>query len=354
MTTELTLSQARDRYLNRAMLKSQNTIDSYRRAIDLFLEFLGDRSATRGLPIGDHSHATGGPVALNALSVEDAPLFSQFASWLILRGYADSTVRLRLAGVQRWFQFLDDYGWLPPAFPLSKARRIVRDEFKAASHSGPKDPPSHIEETVYYYDYLLLPDKLQKGDIDPERVRRWELTRLRNRALMRCLAESGGRISEILSLNVEHFPTRNLRRGEVLRIQIEGKGKHRYSLRFYRALPAIRDYIEARGADLTADKSGKIPLFVNHSPRYANRRMSRYSAWHVVDEAARGLGIEHISPHDFRHWRASELINDGQPLDVVQDYLGHRSVETTRNFYARTDPNRVDDAVRDTSLPPPD
>ncbi|MBN1287022.1 MAG: tyrosine-type recombinase/integrase [Anaerolineae bacterium] len=353
--TGMTFAQVRDRYLNRTMFRSQNTIDAYRRAIDLFLEFLGDPTAMRDLAIAGHPYLGGEQVPLDALSAGDAPIFSQFAGWLSKdKDSADSSVRLRLAGVQRWFQFMDDYGWLPPDFPLSKARRIVRDEFKAAVHDGPKESPPNIEEAIYYYDYLELPPKLQRENVDPERIHRWEVIRLRNRALMHCLAESGGRISEVLSLNIDHFPLRNLERGEVLRVQVEGKGKHRYALRFCYALPAVRDYIEARGADWVTEKKGKTPLFVNHAPRYADRRMSRYSAWHVVNEAAKELHIEHISPHDFRHWRASQLINDGQPLDVVQDYLGHRSVETTRRHYARTDPRRVDDATRDTPLAPPE
>ncbi len=335
----LTFDQARERYLNRNMLKSPNTIASYRRAIDLFQEFLFEERRRAG-----DAH-------LSTLVSEDAPIFSQFAAWLIGRGYKDSTVRLRLAGVQRWFQFLDDYSLLPPTFPLAKARRIVRDELNASSNMTPKEPPRNIEEAIYYYDHLQLPDKLQKEGVDPERVRRWELTRLRNRALMHCLAETGGRISEILALNIDDFPPRALAAREVLRVQVEAKGKHRYTLRFFDALPAVQAYIEARGAGLRAGRGGKIPLFVTHSARYGGRPMSRYSAWHVVDKAARALGIGHVSPHDFRHWRATQLINDGHPLDVVQDYLGHRSVETTRAYYARTNPRRVDDAARSTPIP---
>jgi len=74
----------------------------------------------------------------------------------------------------------------------------------------------------------------------------------------------------------------------------------------------------------------------------------------VVQRAARALGLRSITPHDFRHWRATQLINAGTPLDVVQDYLGHRSVETTRAYYAHTDPLRVDEAARTTGLLKPE
>jgi integrase len=68
----------------------------------------------------------------------------------------------------------------------------------------------------------------------------------------------------------------------------------------------------------------------------------------VVDAARRALGLPSMHPHDFRHYRATQLVNAGEPLDVVQDYLGHRSVETTRAYYARTKEKRVDEAVRRT------
>jgi len=67
---------------------------------------------------------------LNALSAEDAPIFLHFAEWMLSessgaprdkRPYQVATVELRLAGIQNWFQFMDDHGWLPPEFPLAKA-----------------------------------------------------------------------------------------------------------------------------------------------------------------------------------------------------------------------------------------
>lgn len=361
---ERTFGTGRDAYLQRATLKSANTIAAYRRAIELFLDFLGDRAQRGRLPI--HGRVTVAPddTPLNALSAEDAPILLHFAEWLLSessgargdkRPYKVTTVELRLAGIQNWFQFMDDHGWLPAEFPLAKAKRIVRDELRGRPRrSGPPQPPDHIEELITYFDHQERPPHLNKPDADPDRVRRWDLTRLRNRALLHALAESGGRISEVLSLDMDDFPVRYLDRGEVLRVEVRAKGGHTYQLRFLHALPAIKAYIEARGADIRATARGRAALFVSHDPRYDGARMSRVVAWRVVQRAARALGLKSITPHDFRHWRATQLINAGTPLDVVQDYLGHRSVETTRAYYAHTDPLRVDEAARNIGLLKPD
>ena len=356
-----TFGTARDAYLQRATLRSLHTIDAYRRSIELFLTFLADRSLPTVLPIQAYRFTLPDEIPLTALSEQDTPILLHFAQWLLSpssgrkgdkRPYKPTTVELRLAGVQNWLQFLDDYGWLPPDFKLARSIRMVRDELRTRpQRSGPPEPPDNIEEVIYYYDTQQPPAHLRKPNVDPERLERWQLTRQRNKALLHCLAETGGRISEILSLNISDFPPRHLNKDDVVRVQVTGKGGHNYYLRFYDSLPALKAYLTARGVKLRATSSGEVPLFVSHDPRYDGNRMSRVVAWRVVQRAARALGLPNITPHDFRHWRATQLINAGHPLDVVQDYLGHRSVETTRAYYAHTDPLRVDDAARHTGLP---
>lgn len=333
--SSLTFADARDRYLQAALLKSPHTVEAYRRAIELFIEFLGDRSGSQQLPIQQHSFVLPEQIPLSALSSADNPILSHFVQWLLSPGsgqsgdkrpYKQSTVELRLAGIQNWFQFLRQSGWLPAQFSLLTAKRLVSlERFQRDDHSTPQ-PPDDIETVIYYYDTQELPAALRKPEIEVDRIRRWELTRLRNRALLHILADTGGRISEVLSLSLADFaePT------DMLLVEVRGKSGHSYSLHLRDSLPAVRTYIHMRGAEL----HDGVPLLVSHDSRYDGQCMSRVVAWRVVQRAARALGLHDITPHDFRHWRAVRLLQEGYTLDEVQSYLGHRSVETTRIYYA--------------------
>ena len=110
-----TFGQARDLYFQRAPLKSEHTLNAYRRAIELFLTFLGDRSTDNLLPIQQQHFVTPDDIPLTALSEQDIPVLYCFAQWLRAPGsgrtgdhrpYKRATVELRLAGVQNWLEFM--------------------------------------------------------------------------------------------------------------------------------------------------------------------------------------------------------------------------------------------------------
>ena len=214
--------------------------------------------------------------------------------------------------------------WLPDDFSIEQAVAEVKSRLEA----GPAPETSKgvvevhdLSGLVEFYSYQKPPKSVQN---DPNRLRRWNLTRLRNHALLQMLAETGGQISALLKINVADLSSRQ----RPVQIAITGKNRHQYTIQLDDSLPAVREYLKARGH--TEDK---LPVFVSHDARYEGKRMSRVIAWRIIQRAATALGLPRVSPHDLRHWRAAQLIQDGHSLESVKELLGHRSIHTVRDYY---------------------
>jgi integrase len=108
-------------------------------------------------------------------------------------------------------------------------------------------------------------------------------------------------------------------------------------------LEAIRRYLDARADSYR-------PLFLRHNrgrgkpgPGGANYRLSPQSLWLVVRKYALQAGVP-ATPHDFRHAKASIMLNRGAKLSEVQDILGHASPETTKRIYAHYEVSHLREA----------
>jgi integrase/recombinase XerD len=118
--------------------------------------------------------------------------------------------------------------------------------------------------------------------------------------------------------------------GRLDEVHLVGKGgQPRVILLTSEAMQAIRSYISERS-------DGFAGLFISHGRGYG-KPLGRGTIWAVVKKAAAILGLHHsTSPHSFRHYRATQLLNEGMPLESVQAYLGHQDISTTRKVYAHT------------------
>jgi site-specific recombinase XerD len=74
---------------------------------------------------------------------------------------------------------------------------------------------------------------------------------------------------------------------------------------------------------------------VAHSRNANSARLSGTSAHKTIKRAVRALDLHpSLSAHDFRHYRATQLLREGMPIEVVQEFLGHADISTTRSIYA--------------------
>jgi len=145
---------------------------------------------------------------------------------------------------------------------------------------------------------------------------------LRDRALLELLYSTGARISEAVGLDVDDVDT------EDRAVLLHGKGGKQRLVPIGRPAVAALDAYLIRGRPALISRSGPA-LFLN----VRGGRLSRQSAWQVLQTSADRAGIKAgVSPHTLRHSFATHLLDGGADVRVVQELLGHASVTTTQIY----------------------
>jgi integrase/recombinase XerD len=156
-------------------------------------------------------------------------------------------------------------------------------------------------------------------------------TSLRDIALLELLYSTGGRVSEIIGINLNDLAKVESDNEVIQTIKLRGKGsKERIVPIGSFALTALDNYlVRTRPALLVKSGKNENALFLNSR----GGRLSRQSAWNIVLQAAQACGLEgKVSPHVFRHSYATHLLDGGADIRVVQELLGHSSVTTTQIY----------------------
>jgi len=298
--------------------KSPRTERTYGSSLKRFCEFMEEEGLAPGSLPTDALPAT---------------ILEKFHEWLV-RSYGRerrATVTTYLAGARAFVAFLDRRRLLPPETSSEQMRGHLRDVVAKSSYKTPRIDRG-LPLVLLAADHAGPPEP--GGDHDRQR-----LEQLRDRALLHTLFATAIRREEASRLNREDVDD-----GWSAQALITVKGeKERVVFFTEEALQAIRTYLEAR-ADRWA------PLFLRHDRRRGrakgsgdNLRLSPWAIWHVVKRYANLAGVD-ASPHDFRHAKASTLLNRGAKLSEVQDILGHASPETTKKIYAHYETAHLRDA----------
>ncbi len=304
----ITLSEAERQFLDSLAGRSPQTTATYRTALGRFHEFLEAEQV-------DPGHARPTSFGGNALE--------RFYTWLVrVYGRDDRfTVNTYVAGVRAFFRFLGRRRLLASDVSYEELRDNLRAVMGRTAYKTPRID-RRLPLIVTHVDALELPPATDDGG-------RPRLELLRDRALIRTLFATGMRREEVARLD-----RADVQDGHARESIITGKGsKERLVFFDEPARAAIRAYLEAR-ADTHA------ALFLRHDrgrgrpgPSGRRYRLSPQSIWKVVKKYAVAVGVR-ASTHDFRHAKASVMLNRGAKLSEVQDILGHASPETTKRIYA--------------------
>lgn len=253
-----------------------------------------------------------------ALPKMDFDVLVEFNNWMQRKGYSAFSRDGYIAQVGTFLGYAQDKDWTGATFSVERAKRQRRQTRQRRSYPIPKTNPL-FPRVLTYYDDLPLPN----GDDDHANHQRLDI--LRGRALLQTLYASAGRATEVAHLTRKQI--QDGRRGET---EIVGKGaKERFLYFTPEAQSALAAYLTAR-----QDESPYV--FINHKREYG-KQLSRQMLWHIVKLAAEKVGAEDIHPHDFRHYRARQMLEHGARLEEIQEILGHEDIGTTRKVYAHFD-----------------
>ena len=231
----------------------------------------------------------------------DRILLRRYLSFMATRRYSKATISRTAASLRSYFQWC--------------ARRGLITADPSARLSAPS-PDSRLPRVLGHAELhqLLEPEVEAAGTAGtrPEVARRDD-------AVLELLYGSGIRVAELCSLDVDDV---DLARRVVT---VTGKGsKERQVLIHERCAGSLRAWLHGPRGDMATEVSPSAALFYNLrgnrlGPRDVRRLLDRRSPVPT-------------HPHALRHTFATHLLDGGADLRVVQELLGHASLQTTQVY----------------------
>jgi site-specific recombinase XerD len=289
-------------YLPNQKCFSENTVRSYKQALNLFVKYLRE---VRRLPIKQ--------IEFKAINRE---IVLGFLDWLEQERLCSASSRnQRLMVLRAFFAYAGELDCTQMALHMEVSKVPVKKE------------PGRIVE--------FLTESALEALLAQPRPAASRLA-LRNRLFMLLMYDTAARCGELLNMRV-----RDLRLDTKHPIAyLHGKGnKTRTVPLLEKTVAHCRHYLQRFHADEPANSNSYIFYTTMHGIRHpmsadtAAEFMKQYgaSAKHACPEMP-----DHVHPHMLRHTRAMHLYRQGMPLVLLSEYLGHASVRTTK-IYAHAD-----------------
>lgn len=273
---------------------------------------------------------------------------------LVQKGYSQHTVNSYQQDIERWHGFLNAEGVAFDDIDAKVIRNFMSKELSSASNpdGNPKRTLSRRMSCLRgYYDFLLrqgyvkanmframrspkqeqrLPQVLYVQDVinllEANAKREDELAR-RDQAILELLYASGMRASEIIAVKGVDIDYRTMT------IRVLGKGRKERIVPFSEAAAKamkqyqkeLRPVLQSRN---TAERKD-MEFFLSARGKKLTVRGLEYILKVVDEKTGLFLGLH---PHELRHSFATHLLDNGAQLLMIQEMLGHSTVDTTQVY----------------------
>jgi integrase/recombinase XerD len=257
---------------------SSNTLQSYKRDIDQYVTFLGERD-------------------IKSLNKTNKDVVSEYLNTLQEKGRSASTISRNLASLRSFYRF-------------TAKNKLIEE-----------DPTSDLESPKIE---RKLPQILSTNEVDLllQQPNTKDLKGLRDKAMLELLYATGIRVSELISLNIEDLDFENSQ------VRCNAAGRPRMIPLATSAMAAIRNYVDGARKSMIHSYD-EVALFVNVS----GTRITRQGFWKIIKFYKNQAKIEaDITPHTLRHSVAAHLLQDGADIKSIQEFLGHSDISSTQIY----------------------
>lgn len=228
---------------------------------------------------------------LTKVTFED---IKDYLEHLNLKKEKPSSVRRKISSLKSFYKFLYKNGYMDKKdYPLTKVAYPKMEK--------------KLPKFIYYNDLLEIINESTK---DKDGVR--------DRLIIEMLYATGVRVSELVNIKISDIDFNNRR------IIVLGKGnKERIVYYGEYAEEVLKEYLK------THERKNHNYLFVNSKGGKLTDRGVRY----IIDNIMSKLSVKvHVTPHVLRHTFATDMLNNGCDIKVVQELLGHSSLKATEIY----------------------
>ncbi len=262
---------------------AQNTFSAYKKDIEQFVEFLGNKKVKLEKATTDH--------------------IKKFIHFMHDQGMSARSIARKISSIKVLFNYAEEkYEW----------KNITEDMVFPKIEK--KLPRYLSEEEIQELFAIANQDQSGPG--------------VRNKVMLLLLYTTGMRISELIHLKISdvHFDTKL--------ITVQGKGgKVRMIPIHHEVIPVLKDYLKTTHEHFTRTKKCSTEYLFPVLYGGKAKPITRQAFWGTLKEWCSIANFkESISPHKLRHSLATHMLKNGMDLRSLQLLLGHENIATVQIY----------------------